>query len=111
MSMSDEPSAGIGRSRLRRALTGLAAGALLSAALLAVSVVGSHYGAPSIPYSVFEWLTRELPGRLVIFGLETTLRVLEALGLNIKDTGKAVEIALALTGLLVSGAVAGLLFF
>jgi DMSO/TMAO reductase YedYZ molybdopterin-dependent catalytic subunit len=109
--MSDEPSAGIGRSRLRRALTGLAAGALLSAALLAVSVVGSHYGAPSIPYSVFEWLTRELPGRLVIFGLETTLRVLEALGLNIKDTGKAVEIALALTGLLVSGAVAGLLFF
>jgi DMSO/TMAO reductase YedYZ molybdopterin-dependent catalytic subunit len=109
--MSDEPSAGIRRSRLRRALTGLAAGALLSAALLAVSVVGSHFSAPSIPYSVFEWFTRELPGRLVIFGLETTLRVLEALGLNIKDTGKAVEIALALTGLLVSGAVAGLLFF
>jgi DMSO/TMAO reductase YedYZ molybdopterin-dependent catalytic subunit len=99
------------RPRLRRALTGLGAGALLSAALLAASVVGAHFGAPSIPYSIFEWLTRVLPGRLVIFGLETTLRVLEELGLNIKDTGKAVEIALALTGLLVTGAVVGLLFF
>ena len=97
--------------RLRRALTGLGAGALLSAVLLAVSVVGAHLGAPSIPYGIFEWLTRVLPGRLVIFGLETTLRVLEDLGLNIKDTGKAVEIALALTGLLVAGAVVGLLFF
>jgi DMSO/TMAO reductase YedYZ molybdopterin-dependent catalytic subunit len=98
-------------SLLRLALTGLSAGALLTAALLAASVVGAHYGAPSIPYSVFEWLTRVLPGRLVIFGLENTLRVLEDLGLSIKDTGKATEIALALTGLLVTGAVVGLLFF
>ena len=98
-------------SRPRVALTGLAAGALLTAVLLALSVVGAHYGAPSIPYSLFEWLTRVLPGRLVIFGLENTLRLLEALGLNIKDTGKAVEIALALTGTLVAGAVLGALFF
>ena len=97
--------------RVRLALTGLAAGALLTAVLLGVSVVGTHIGAPSIPYSIFEWLTRVLPGRLVIFGLETTLRLLEALGLNIKDTGKTVEIALALTGLLVAGAVVGMLFF
>ena len=99
------------RSRLRPALTGLAAGALLTAILLAASVVGSHYGAPSIPYSLFEWLTRVLPGRLVIYGLENTLRLLEALGFNIKDTGKAVEVALALTGLLVAGAVVGAVFF
>ena len=99
------------RPRLRAALTGLAAGALLTAVLLAVSVVGAHFGAPSIPYSLFEWLTRVLPGRLVIFGLETTLRGLEGLGLNIKDTGKAVEVALALTGLLVAGAAVGAVFF
>ncbi|HMK91531.1 MAG TPA: molybdopterin-dependent oxidoreductase [Thermoleophilia bacterium] len=98
-------------TRVRLALTGLAAGALLTAVLLVVSVIGTHIGAPSIPYSLFEWLTRVLPGRLVIFGLETTLRLLEALGLNIKDTGKTVEIALALTGLLLTGAVVGLLFF
>ncbi len=109
--MSDEPSDGMRGSRLRPALTGLAGGALLTAVLLVVSVVGTHFGAPSIPYSLFEWLTRVLPGRLVIFGLETTLRGLEALGLNIKDTGKAVEIALALTGLLVAGAVVGSLYF
>jgi DMSO/TMAO reductase YedYZ molybdopterin-dependent catalytic subunit len=110
-SPGDEGAARPRRPLLRRALTGLAAGALLTAVLLAASVVGSHYGAPSIPYSIFEWLTRVLPGRLVIFGLETTLHVLEAVGLNIKDTGKAAEIALALTGLLVTGAVVGLLFF
>ena len=106
-----DPAGGSRRPLLRRALTGLGAGALLTAALLAASVVGAHFGAPSIPYSIFEWFTRVLPGRLVIFGLESTLRLLEALGLNIKDTGKAVEIALALTGMLATGAVAGLLFF
>ncbi len=97
--------------RLRRALTGLAAGVLLTAILLGVSAVGARFGAPSIPYSLFEWLTRVLPGRLVIFGLETTVHVLEGLGLNIKNTAKTTEEVLALTGLLVAGAVTGLLFF
>ena len=99
------------RGWFSRSLTGLAAGALLGAALLAVFALGSRLGLPNAAYSLFEWLTRVLPGRLVIFGLETTLHALEAVGLNIKDTSKATEEAIALTEVFVASAVAGLLFF
>ena len=95
-----------------RALTGLAAGALLSACLLGVLALGAAlFGLPNVAFSVFEWLIRVLPGRLVVFGLETTLRILQGLGLDIKDTSKTVEEALALTGLFVTAALGGLLFF
>ena len=99
------------RGRAGRAVTGLAAGAVLGAALLAVFALGTHLGQPNAAYSLFEWLVRVLPGRLVIFGLETTLRGLEAVGMNIKDTSKATEEALALTELFAASAVAGLVFF
>ena len=98
-------------SRFSRSLTGLATGALLGAALLGVLALGSLVGLTNAAYSLFEWLTRVLPGRVVIFGLETTLRTLEALGLNIKDTSKVTEEAIALTELFVASAVIGLLFF
>jgi len=94
-----------------RAVVGLAAGALASAALLGAFALGARLGLPMVPFAVFEWLIRVLPGRLVIFGLETMLRLLEGLGLNIKDTAKVTEEALALTSLFVAGAVSGLVFF
>ena len=99
------------RSWIKRAAVGLGAGALTSAGLLGLFALGAHLGLPMVAYAVFEWLIRVLPGRLVIFGLETTLRVLEGLGLNIKDTAKVTEEALALTSLFVAGALAGLVFF
>ena len=97
--------------RIGRAVTGLAAGGLLTAGVLGVFALGGHLGLPSVAFSVFDWVTRVLPGRLVIFGLETTLRVLEGLGLNIKNTAKTVEEVLAITGLFVGGALVGLVFF
>ncbi len=97
--------------RVGRAVTGLAAGGLLTAVVLGVFALGGHLGLPSVAFSVFDWITRVLPGRLVIFGLETTLRVLEGLGLNIKNTAKTVEEVLAVTGLFVGGALVGLVFF
>ncbi len=94
-----------------RILTGLGAGALATAALLAVNVLVALTGLPNVAFSVFEWLTRVLPGRLVVFGLETTLRALEAFGFSIKDTAKTVEEVLALTGLFVTGTLIGAAFF
>lgn len=98
-------------SAASRSLTGLAAGASLAAALLGVLALGSLIGLPNVAFGLFEWLVRVLPGRVVVFGLETTLRLLEGLGFNIKDTAKAVEAALAFMGLFVPVAIAGLLFF
>jgi DMSO/TMAO reductase YedYZ molybdopterin-dependent catalytic subunit len=99
------------RSWAIRALVGLGVGALASGGLLGLLSVGARLGFPMVAYAVFEWLIRVLPGRLVIFGLETTLRVLEGLGLNIKDTAKATEQALALTSLFAAGALSGMVFF
>ena len=99
------------RGRISRGVTGLAAGALLGAALLGALALGTLLGRPNAAFSLFEWLTRVLPGRVVIFGLETTLRALEAVGLSIKDASKATEEALVLAELFVASAVAGLVFF
>ncbi len=99
------------RTRVSRAVTGLAAGALLGAALLGVFALGTHLGLPNVAYTVFEWLTRVLPGRMVIFGLENTLHVLEALGLSIKDASKTTEEAIALTEVFVASAAAGAVSF
>jgi DMSO/TMAO reductase YedYZ molybdopterin-dependent catalytic subunit len=100
-----------GTHRIGRAVTGIAAGALLTALLLGLFALGGLLNLPSVGLTVFEWLIRVLPGRLVIFGLETTLRVLTDLGLNIKNTAKTAEEALALSGLFVAGCLVGLLFF
>ena len=73
--------------------------------------LGTHLALPNVAFSVFEWLTRVLPGRVVIFGLETTLHALEAVGLSIKDASKTTEEAIALTEVFVASAVAGALTF
>lgn len=95
----------------RRALTGLAAGALAGAVLLAVLALGTRVGLPDLAAIVFDWLVRVLPGGLVVWGLESTLRLLEALGFDIGRTTALVEAALAQLGVFIPAVVAGLLFF
>ena len=94
-----------------KAATGLAVGALLTAPLMGIFALGSLARIPSVPFTVFEWLIRVLPGRLVIFGLDVTVRVLEGLGFNIKNTAKTAEQVLALSSLFLAGLAIGLLFF
>ena len=95
----------------KKAALGLATGAVLTAPLLGVFALGALSGLPFVPFTVFEWFIRALPGRLVIFGLELTVRVLEGLGFNIKNTAKTAEQVLAIGSLFVGGLVIALLFF
>jgi DMSO/TMAO reductase YedYZ molybdopterin-dependent catalytic subunit len=99
------------RRGIVRAVTGLAAGALLTAGLLGVLEVGALARAPFVPFTIFDWLIRVLPGRVVTFGLDLTLRVLEGLGFDIKDTAKTAEQVLAIASLFAAGLVIALLFF
>ena len=101
----------MGRRGIARAGTGLAVGALLTAPLLGVLALGAQVGIPMVPYTVFEWLVRVLPGRVVTFGLDSTLWVLEGLGLDISRTAKTAQQILALASLFVVGLLIGLLFF
>ena len=95
-----------------RAVTGLAAGALLTTPLAGPVRRGLGWpGAPFLPYSVFEWLIRVLPGGLVTFGLDITLGALRGLGLDVAETAKTAEQVLAVITLFLAGLVVGLLFF
>ena len=64
-----------------------------------------------MPFTVFAWLIRVLPGRMVTFGLDLTLGALHGLGFNIKNTAKTAEQVLAVASLFLAGVVVGLLFF
>ena len=99
------------RRGIARAGTGLAVGALLTAALVGVLALGSIARIPFTPFTVFEWLVRVLPGRLVIFGLDLMVRVLEGLGFDIENTAKTAEQVLAVASFFAAGLVTGLLFF
>ena len=79
------------RRNVVRGGTGIAAGALPTAPLFGIFALGSFARVPLVPFTVFEWLIRVLPGRVVIFGLDLTVRVLEGLGFNIKNTAKTAE--------------------
>ena len=98
-------------SRLSMALTGLASGALLTAPLVVLSVLGARAGLVAVPFTVFDWLSRVLPDRLVLFGLNVTLRVLRGLGFTLAEPARTAEQAFALTLLFVAGLVVGMLFF
>ncbi len=91
--------------------TGLIVGFALTSALTPILFLGYRAGLPFIPFDAFDWVTRVLPGRLVIFGVETMSGALQALGFNIKDTAKTTEHMMAVAGFLVTGAVVGLVFF
>ena len=99
------------RRGIARAGTGLAVGALLTAALVGVLALGSIARIPFPPFTVFGWLVRVFPGRLVIFGLDLMVRVLEGLGFDIENTAKTAEQVLAVASFFAAGLVVGLLFF
>lgn len=65
---------------------------LLSAALISLFFLGDAlFSLPLVPYDVFAWLTRVLPGPLVTFGIDRMVDSLTLLGLNVADTAKTAE--------------------
>jgi DMSO/TMAO reductase YedYZ molybdopterin-dependent catalytic subunit len=92
-------------------LTGLASGALLSAAVIVLFVLGARAGLVAVPLTVFDWFNRVLPGRLMVSLLDLALRVLRGLGFVLAEPEKTAEQVLAVTALFVVGLVVGVLFF
>jgi DMSO/TMAO reductase YedYZ molybdopterin-dependent catalytic subunit len=92
---------------------GALTGALLTAALIAVSYAGWKIaGLPFAPFDVFDWIVRLLPGPFVTRVIETNVLIARAIGVSsIGATTKAGDQVIALTGLVVTGAVSGALLF
>ena len=94
-------------------LSGAVVGVMLTAALIAVFYLAWRLaGLPFIAFDVFDWMARTLPGSVIAFGIDAMVSVIRALHLGpTAETAKTVEKAMAIAGMLVTGAIAGTVLF
>ncbi len=92
--------------------TGVLVGALLTAALMGIMYLGRQlFGFPFVPYELFNWVARVLPGDLVTFGIDLMIDTMLFLGISVVDSAKTAERAMAIIQFLLGGALAGLVYF
>lgn len=94
-------------------LLGALVGALVTAPLIAVLFLARQLvGLPFVPFDVFDWMARALPGAVITFGIDTMVSAIRALGIgDLSQAAKTAEQALAVAGLFVTGIVAGAVLF
>ena len=87
-------------------------GLLVTAPLLALLYLGATLlGLPFVPFELFNWITRLLPGPVITFGIDRMLDVLLFLGVDVADTAKTAEQAMALSAFLALGVVVGVIVY
>jgi DMSO/TMAO reductase YedYZ molybdopterin-dependent catalytic subunit len=91
---------------------GALTGGLLTSALTAVMYLTNQWpGLPFVPFDLFNWVTRILPGNLVTFGIDTMINMLLFLGVNVAQSAKTAERTSAILQFLAIGVVVGALYF
>src|SRR5215510_11423817 len=90
-------------------LTGAVVGLLLSAPLLAIFYLAFELvGTPFVPFDVFDWMARILPGALIEFVISTMVSIITTFHLGeTSSAAKTAEHIQAVGGLLITGIVAG----
>ena len=69
-------------------------------------------GFPFIPFNIFDWATRRVPGAVVAAGIDSMVRVIRWLNLGRTSvTAKLMEQTLAVVGFVVAGVIVGAIFF
>jgi DMSO/TMAO reductase YedYZ molybdopterin-dependent catalytic subunit len=92
--------------------TGALVGALLTAPLIGVMYLADQLaGLPFVPFDLFDWLTRVLPGPLITFGIDMMIDTMLWLGVSVADTAKTAEQVMAVLQFFVGGIIAGAIFF
>jgi DMSO/TMAO reductase YedYZ molybdopterin-dependent catalytic subunit len=92
--------------------TGALVGALLTAPLIGVMYLAYRLvGLPFVPFDLFDWLTRVLPGPLITFGIDLMIDTMLLLGVSVADTAKTAEQIMAVLQFFVGGILAGVVFF
>jgi len=91
---------------------GALVGALLTAPLIGVMYLAAQVaGLPFVPFDLFDWLTRVLPGPLITFGIDLMIDTMLWLGASVADTAKTAEQIMAVLQFFVGGVIAGAIFF
>ncbi len=86
-------------------------GGLTGLLLIAVSYLGEQVaGLPFIPFNLFDWLARVLPGRVINLGIDSMVRLITLFGLGpISATAKELEHLQGLLLVVVGGVVFGII--
>src|SRR6516162_11735593 len=93
-------------------------GALSLAFMLTAALIGVFFfawsvaGLPFVPFDVFDWLTRVLPGRVIAFGIGTMVSVIRTLSLGpTSDIAKLAEQVMPIGAVFIAGVVGGTILF
>jgi DMSO/TMAO reductase YedYZ molybdopterin-dependent catalytic subunit len=94
-------------------LAGLLVGLMLTLIITIVFYLGwKGMGLPFVPFDVFDWMTRVLPGQVIASGIDAMVKVIRALNLGpTAATAKLAEQSMAVVGMLIAGAIFGAIFF
>jgi DMSO/TMAO reductase YedYZ molybdopterin-dependent catalytic subunit len=94
-------------------MSGAVVGAMLMASLIAIFYLAWRLaGLPFAPFDVFDWMARKLPGSVATFSIDLIVSVIRALHLGpTAAMAKIAEKTMAITGLLVVGAISGAVLF
>ncbi|MFC2026077.1 molybdopterin-dependent oxidoreductase [Chloroflexota bacterium] len=91
---------------------GIVVGALLTAPLVALMYLANQVaGLSFIPFDLFNWITKVLPGSVVTFGIDLMIDVLLLLRINVANAAKTAEQMMAVFGFFVLGTLIGAVFF
>ena len=97
---------------MKKLSIGTLVGALLAAPMLGVMYLGRHLvELPFLPYDLFDWSTRVLPGSLVTFGIDLMIDTMRLVGMSVADSAKTAEKIFAVLGFFVGGVAASTVFF
>src|SRR5579862_3933526 len=90
---------------------GALVGALLSGPLLAASYLGWKLGGlPFVPFDLFDWIARALPGSVVTFGIDAGVAILRVLHAgSTSAAAKTAEQTMAISAFVAADAVVGAL--
>ena len=98
--------------KLKKFWIGALVGAFLSAPLIALMFLADQVvGFGFIPFDIFNWISRLLPGPVITFGIDLMIDTLRFLGINVANTAKIAEQVMAVSLFLVLGVAAGVVFF
>lgn len=87
-------------------------GGLITTPLTAILFLAQRLlGSSFVPFEIFTWMTRILPGPLVTFGIDLMIDTLRFLNINVANTAKTAEQAMAVAMFLGGGIAAGAVIF
>jgi len=96
----------------RNVFIGAYIGGLLTSVITALMYLADKlFNFSFVPFDVFNWMTRLLPGPVITFGIDLMIDTMRFLGINVADAAKTAEQVMAIGQYLVLGILAGGVFF